>query len=507
MNAFLQDRTSLYLDQSVRDSPCRLRVWDNDTLFSLAKWGGVASLGFGRGAEWAGRIATRKNELVIQPYAEPKQEHLIRRLDGERFEYDVILLSEPKTNRIRIDLSFPEGLEFYRQPSREMIEKNHLRCPSNVIDSYAVYWKERNGPFKTGKFCHIYRPLIKDARGRSVWGELDINGTAMTVTIPEWWLADAQYPVIVDPVIGTQTRGALNIIDWYNEDNPSIFMLDCSIGINRFTASQAIQGLCTSYIYSYVDDDMNGQAVCYTNNGSTPHARLSRNEQIVSLDRTVAAWVPSTFTLSRTIEPGEVFWYGYNSLYGIMTYYDLGGTFRKMFTDEYTVVPDFFVNYDDVWSIIMSMYFEYTTSQNYTRVIGAGMGAGSTATRKIRASRVCSGATGIVAPLMRFVMVSRKCLGGINVVGVTEILQHLIRTCVEVVNGLSNLTGIQTLIRFCISLAGGSETVKGARGVIRSLIASLGIFERITGRMILKKEELIIVSRVTREITFKGNLV
>jgi len=476
-------------------------------LFSLAKWGGAASLGFGSGVEWAGQIVTRRNELVIQPYAEPKQEHLIRRLDGERFEYDVILLSEPETNRIRIDLSFPDGLEFYRQPSLEMNERNHLRCPSNVIDSYAVYWKERNGPYKTGKFCHIYRPLIKDARGRSVWGELDINGTAMIVTIPEWWLADAQYPVVVDPVIGTQTRGALNIIDWYNEDDPSTFYLDCSIGINRFTASQAIQGLCTSYIYSYVDDDMNGQAVCYTNNGSTPYARLSRNEQIVSLDRTVAAWVPSTFTLSRTIEPGEVFWYGYNSLYGIMTYYDLGGTFRRMFTDEYTVVPDFFVNYDDVWSIIMSIYFEYTTSQNYTRVIGAGMGAGSMATRKLNASRKCTDLTGLAGTLTKIISISRKCLGETDIAGVTGILQHLIRTCAETMTSISNTIGIQTLIRFCTSLASGGETIKGARGVIRRLVAALGMFERITGRMILKKEELIIVSRITKELSFKGKLV
>jgi hypothetical protein len=507
MNAFLQDKTSLYLDQSIRDSPCRLRVRDNDTLFSLAKWGGAASLDFGRGAEWAGRLATSRNELVIQPYAEPEQEHLIRRLDSDRFEYDVILLSEPETNRIRIDLSFPDGLEFYRQPSREMVEKIHFRCPNNVIDSYAVYWKERNGVYKTGKFCHIYRPLIKDARGRSVWGELDITGTTMTVTIPEWWLADAQYPVVVDPVIGTQTRGALNVIDWYNEGDPTTFMLDCQMALNRFTAPQAIQGQCTSYIYSYVIDDTNGQAVCFTNNGSAPYSRLSRNEQIVSLDRSVATWVPSTFSLSRTIAAGETFWYGYNAKYGIKTYYDLGGTFRKMFTDEYSVVPDVFSDYGDVWSIIMSMYFDYTTAQNYTRVIGAGMGAGGTATRKLSALRVCSGSTGVLAPLLRIVMISRKCLGAIGIEGVVEMFQNLIRTCVTVATGLSNLTGIQTLIRFCASIAGSGESVKGSRGVIRSLTAMLGIFERVTGRMILKKEDLIIVSRITKELSFKGKLV
>jgi hypothetical protein len=476
-------------------------------LFSLAKWGGTASLGFGKGAEWAGRIATHGNELLIKPYAEPEQEHLIRRLDAENFEYDVVLLSEPVTNRIRIDLSFPEGLEFYRQPSREMIAKTHMRCPSNVIDSYAVYWKERNGPYKTGKFCHIYRPLIKDARGRSVWGELDITGSAMTVTIPEWWLADAQYPVVVDPVIGTQTRGALNIIDWYNEDSPSTFMLDCQMALNRFTAPQAIQGTCTSRIYSYVVDDLRGQAVCYSNNGSAPNLRLSRNEQIVSLDRTVGAWVPSTFTLSRTIAAGEVFWYGYNALYGIKTYYDLGGTFRKMFTDEYTVVPDIYSDYGDVWSIIMSMYFEYTTSQNYTRVIGAGMGAGGTASRRIRAARSCAGTTGLIAPLTRIVRIIRKCHGDIELAGVTEILQHLIRTCAVVATGFSNLVGIQSLIRFCASIGGSSDSVMGSRGVIRSITAALGIIERITGRMILKKEELIIVSRITKELTFKGKLV
>ena len=212
MRCFNEDRASFFIDQSVHDAPCRVRFAGKDSLMSLSRWGGEATLAFAPGEEHAGETRIRGNELVLRSEATPKRYHVFRRLDGERFEYDVVLLKEPETNVIQIELDFPEGLEFYKQPSARALMKTPFRCPPEVEESYAVYWKERNGPYKTGKFCHIYRPRIRDARGRTVWGRLDIVGHSMTITIPEDWLSDAVYPVVVDPIVGTQTRGALNTI-------------------------------------------------------------------------------------------------------------------------------------------------------------------------------------------------------------------------------------------------------------------------------------------------------
>ena len=132
----------------------------------------------------------------------------------------------------------------------------------------------------------------------------------MTITIPEEWLSDAAYPVVVDPIVGTQTRGALRQIDWWNEEDPRNFCLEMELGINRFTAPNTFEGVCTSYAYSCSNDsELRGQAVLYSND--EPGIRLSRDEQKVSFSRTTPGWVPSTFSLSRSIAQGETFWYGY----------------------------------------------------------------------------------------------------------------------------------------------------------------------------------------------------
>ena len=383
---------------------------------SLSKWNGAASLSFATGEDHRGKIATGKNELVLSPDADAHMKHVFRKLDGEHFEYDVILLREPETNRISVGLDFPEGLEFFRQPSLEEVLRRGIRCPSEVIDSYAVYWKERNGEYKTGKFCHIYRPRIYDARGRSIWGRLTIQGRTMTIKIPEEWLADATYPVVIDPVVGTQTRGALNTIDWWGEGS-SEFYFDCEMGLSKFTAPTDITGPCTSYIYCYRSDELAGQAVLFSDNGNKPGSRLSLNETIVNLDRTVPEWVPSTFSLSRQVASGENFWYGYNARYGLYTYYDVGSTFQKMFTDTYTDVPATFAGTGDSWAIIMSAYFSYSNAQAYTRKMLDTIGLADSLGEKGTYIRSCGDASAVNELVGSNRSLPRLCGGSLGIQG------------------------------------------------------------------------------------------
>jgi len=507
MGKFQQDRSSLFLDQSVRDSPCRVRLTGKDSLFSLSRWSGSVSLSFGTEGDYRGKTIVRGNEILLKPEATPKTHHVFRRLDGDRFEYDVVLLREPETNVVSIDLSVPDGLEFFRQPSEEAARKHGIRCAPEVLDSYAVYWKERNGRFKTGKFCHIYRPRIRDARGREVWGRLEITGRVMAVTIPEEWLADAAYPVVVDPVIGTQTRGALNTIDWYGEGDPQPFYLDCQMGLSKFTAASAIAGLCTSYIYSYRSDDCDGQAVLFSDASNFPGTRLSRDESIVDLDRTTGGWVPSTFTLSRTIAAGETFWYGYNAKYGINTYYDVAGTFRKMWTDTFTDVPETFSDYGEVWNVIMSAYFSYTTAVNYTRTCTGNAGITESAVRRAGVARTSSGSVGAELAINRCVGINRMGIGSVSVDEIKQTVFSFLRTLTDVFD-VSRSTGIvQRLIRVCISEAlPQGETVRTI-WYSRFIESVFEFLERMLPRMILKKEELVFVSRITREIEIRSTLV
>jgi len=102
--------------------------------------------------------------------------------------------------------------------SFQKVVHKSVEQPENVIGSYAVYHATKKNncvggkEYKTGKFCHIYRPHITDADGNETWGELEIDEEAgiLTVVVPESFLDNAVYPVVVDPTFGYTTAGGSN---------------------------------------------------------------------------------------------------------------------------------------------------------------------------------------------------------------------------------------------------------------------------------------------------------
>jgi len=509
---FQQDKTSLYLDQSVRDSPCRVRFAGEESLISLSKWGGEASLTFGAGNEHSGHLEICRNEIFLKPASTRMTHHVFRKLDGERFEYDVILLKEPEKNVIEIDLEFPDGLEFFRQPSLEEVLARKAWCPPEVIDSYAVYWKNRNGLYKTGKFCHIYRPLIYDARGRKVWGRLLLNGKKLTITIPEEWLAEAAYPVVVDPVLGTQIRGAVCSYDRYHDGNIVDFSLNRQASVNRFQARSEIAGTCTSYIYSFVNmNSLQGQAVMFSESDSFfPEIRLSRNEENVSLSRVTPAWVPSTFTLSRNISNGEAIFYGYNTATSLYTYIDFANHLETMTTNG--IIPDPFIPVpippnQSFERVQMSMYFTYTDIQHFARTILDTIGLTETLAKQFVFKRVCSDAAGVFETPVTHRGFSRKCFSPAGVSDHLSLIQKLCRLCNSFLTVEERILYLHALFRRCVSGLSAIMTISRSHGQTRLVSSFCGFIERTFGRMLLKKEELIFVSRITREIEFKGYLL
>jgi len=137
--------------------------------------------------------------------------------DEGGFEYEVILKSKPKTNIVSLRIE-TEGLDFFYQGELTEEEKAEgAERPENIIGSYAVYHKTKTGDYsalggknyKTGKAFHIYRPEIIDANGNKIWGDLNIDESAgtLTITIPQDFLNKAAYPVIVDPTLGYTSVG------------------------------------------------------------------------------------------------------------------------------------------------------------------------------------------------------------------------------------------------------------------------------------------------------------
>jgi len=66
MRAFLEDRTSRYLDQSVRDVPCRVRFAGESSLMTLSKWGGEASLVIGAGGDYGGPVSHWRDIVKVR---------------------------------------------------------------------------------------------------------------------------------------------------------------------------------------------------------------------------------------------------------------------------------------------------------------------------------------------------------------------------------------------------------------------------------------------------------
>lgn len=137
--------------------------------------------------------------------------HRYYMLKDDRLEWEIVFAQEPLTNTITIDLDFPEGLRFlYQAPlTQEQIDGGKIR-PDDVAGSYAVYWKKQNNQYRTGKFCHIYRPKVIDKNGDWVWGEvhIDLVSKKLTFTIDSGWLEKAIYPVTLGATqLGFTTKG------------------------------------------------------------------------------------------------------------------------------------------------------------------------------------------------------------------------------------------------------------------------------------------------------------
>ena len=143
---------------------------------------------------------------------------------AEGMEYEIIFESRPLSTVIKFKLE-SEGLNFYYQPplsdetfpkgwfvneTHAIDEKGTLRNyrPINIVGSYAVYHAtKKNNQYGNGKVGSIDRPLVYDANGSEIYGEMKIEGSTLSIIIPEIWLDNAVYPVTVDPTFGYTTVG------------------------------------------------------------------------------------------------------------------------------------------------------------------------------------------------------------------------------------------------------------------------------------------------------------
>lgn len=262
----------------------KLGIISNKSFFNLSKWENEIHLEILDDNE----VNISKEYIDGASFQTKNYETKIYEIENG-IEYEQVFSEKPSSNQIVLGIN-SENLNFYYQaplnqgisdPSCTPTDCHNLHRPENIVGSYAVYHKNKKDNFyKTGKAFHIYRPKITDANNHSVWGELNIsegNNTAygiMTITIPQDFLDNAAYPIIVDPTFGYDTGGQSY------STNPTSAFADL---VSTHTATSG--EILTTY-YVYAGSDTTGATIqmgIYDDDSGRPKGRI--NSETVTIDK------------------------------------------------------------------------------------------------------------------------------------------------------------------------------------------------------------------------------
>jgi hypothetical protein len=387
----------------LRDFPCPVTLGKNTPSFRLYRFN--TSLRFVPADDEGFTMRGDKRRLL---YKGRRRSHRFTILGDTAFEYDCILEREPESNVISLGIEGAENFDFFRQP--DFVKEPFLK------GSYAVYKKETLIGEGTGKLCHIHRPEKINARGRRCWGDLSIVGNTLYITIPEKWLGEAKYPVIVDPTIGTTTVGSQ--YKWIAEEgeDPEPLMFELNIPVNRFLVPDIINGNCTAYVYTNDDDyEAGGRPVLYSDNGNSPLLRKSANEG--SFDLRVmggkpAGWRTATFNSNGGIASGSYIWFGVFCEYYWLPRFDYGAKcYADFWYEQGDSIPNNYPFYNVNWyfDFKLSMYFTYTSAQNHVRVLTQGVSLSDNRKLTGNYTRKLAQTAGVQSFFSRFQSYFRKC--------------------------------------------------------------------------------------------------
>jgi hypothetical protein len=451
--------------QSMNDFPCSVELGKNTPSFGLYRFN--SALRFVPPDDEGFSLRGDKKRLV---YKGRRRSHRFTILGNTAFEYDCILEREPESNVVSLIMEGAENFDFFRQP--DFVADPFLKS------SFAVYKKETLLGEGTGKMCHIHRPLIIDAHGRRVWGDLSVcglksGGNELLITIPEKWLAEAAYPVIVDPVVGTTTVGS-QTHHWCDDGEEFRHLaFELSIPVNRFLVPETINGLCTAFVYTSQDDDASGgRPVLYSDSGNRPFARRSTNEGLIDL-RIVsgkpAGWRSATFQSNNSIASGTNIWFGVCCEYMWYPRFDYGATCHADWWDEYESIPDNYPVYS--WSKVLdyklSMYFDYTSAQNYVRTITQGVSLADSLIKTADYRRSTTQTARVNSALSRFETFYRKCAMNVRNTMSLSRFPSFYRIAIDNVRASMEKWENRTISRMCVDDVNIQSESKRIVNVIR----------------------------------------
>ena len=353
--------------QSLRDFPCPVTLGDKTPSFGLNRF--KQGLKFVLPDDEGFTLRGDKKQLI---YKGRRRSHRFTILGNGSFEYDCILKKEPDSNIIRLRIEGAENFDFLLQP--DFVKEPFLK------GSYAVYKKQTLLGEGTGKLCHIHRPEIIDARGRRCWGELIVVGNELQITIPEKWLGEAAYPVVVDPVIGTTTIGSQDLymyhyVSIYGYEWDCYDQLYCNdtMILNKVLISENISGMGTFYVYKngdFMESRITRPYPCmYNNINNLPNTKISVNEQAITdpYEMYEAEWVQAGISKNCAINAGDYIWFGV-SADNLNLKFDYGGILEiadihNSYIYNNTVLPN----------VLGDNFFSPFVSTEYNRVLRVSM--------------------------------------------------------------------------------------------------------------------------------------
>jgi hypothetical protein len=310
---------------------------------------------------------------------------------------------------------------------------------------------------------------------------MSIVGNVLCITVPEKFLCEAVYPVIVDPTIGTSTVGSQTTYTDLDGEKYYDLFIEASVAVNRFLISESLSGTATAYVYAY-EADYEGptKPVLYSDNGNAPLIRRSTAEGVFDCEvksGKPAGWRSASFNTNTNIESGTYIWFGLFCNW-FAPKFDYGAKcYKDYWYDVGIDIPNTYPVWDVNWyfDLKLSMYFTYISSQNYLRTLMQGVTL--TDTRKLTADYIRTmiqtvKCTDIYNAFLSFF---RQCvMSAANIMSLSR-TPVFIRSMFEQIKTTDWASHNRGLARKCEEITVISDETKRSQGFIRGLIDGLKI--------------------------------
>ena len=285
------------------------------------------------------------------------------RTDGN-FEWEIILPSKPDTNVFIYQIE-TKGLDFHYQSelTQEEIDGGAIR-PDSVVGSYAVYHNSKANNrviidgkdttfenYMIGKAFHIYRPTVRDASDSFQFCHIEIDtiqGT-LSLTIPQTFLNNAHYPIVIGPTFGETGEGSSGITN----------RAYCNVHADYLHTASTGDEIISFHAFSYSvaapeDVDM----AVYSMSGDDPQSRLAAAVGVSVTSGSPAVWYQTG--VSQALSNGVTYGVAVASTTSeTVIYYETIGGLRAS-RNSSTTLPATWDEHSTSTSVY-SMYVTYTT--------------------------------------------------------------------------------------------------------------------------------------------------